>query len=318
MRWADVDDVVATRCILSVSGDSPLLEYSGRHKIYAPIIARKVGDSMILTLSMKKTGNADRFTTLLPRMFHAEDKGDSWLINSPLKSFSEFSIIDEIVKIPSVIMQHLYLKNGKLFLDLRFHQSRSGEISDFIMDHLAEAVGEITLESMVSGSGAISFLTEMNSRVPITFISYSIPAFNEDPVERCLSSNDSIAEIEKKPGPDYRALIFSKSPITKKDELITISEEDNFYETWGNNPILQEIRNVGNDNSIFRLAHFLRVNEGSLIVSVFIPAHQAMDLIRIIAKINHNTDKHPVKLRSFQAYREDLFKIDNIYTYEYV
>ena len=158
----------------------------------------------------------------------------------------------------------------------------------------------------------------MNSRVPITFISYSIPAFNEDPVERCLTSNDSIAEIETKPGPDYRALIFSKSPITKKDELITISEEDNLYETWGNNPILQEIRNVGNDNSIFRLAHFLRVNEGSLIVSVFIPAHQAMDLIRIIAKINHNTDKHPVKLRSFQAYREDLFKIDNIYTYEYV
>ena len=51
-----MDDVVATRCILSVSGDSPLLEYSGRHKIYAPIIARKVGDSMILTLSMKKTG----------------------------------------------------------------------------------------------------------------------------------------------------------------------------------------------------------------------------------------------------------------------
>ena len=308
----DVDDVVSTRCVLSVSGDSPLLEYSGRHKIYAPIIARKTGDSMILILSMKKTGNADRFTTLLPRMFHAEDKGDSWLIKSPLKLFSEFSIIDEIVKIPSVIMQHLYLANGKLFLDLRFHDSRSKEISDFIMDHLADGGGEIALESLVPGSGAISFLTEMNSRIPISLISYSIPAFNEDPVERCLSSNDSVAEIEKKPGPDYRALIFSKSPITEKDDLITISEEDDLYETWGNNPILQEIRSIGNDNSIFRLANFLRVDEGRLIVSVFVPTHQAMDLIRIIAKIRHDADKHTVKLRNFQAYREDLFKVENI------
>ncbi len=203
-------------------------------------------------------------------------------------------------------------KNGKLFLDLRFHESRTSEISDFIMDHLADGGGEIALESLVPGSGAISFLTEMNSRVPIALISYSIPALNEDPVERCLSANDSIAEVEKKPGPDYRALIFSKSPITGKDDLITISEQDNLYETWGNNPILQEIRNVGNDHSIFRLAHFLRVDEGRLIVSVFIPAHQTMDLIRIIAKINHNADKHPVKLRSFQAYREDLFKVENI------
>lgn len=308
----DVDDVVATRCVVSVSGDSPLLEYSGRHKIYAPIIARKTGDSMILILSMKKTGNADRFTTLFPRMFHAEDKGDSWLIKSPLKSFSEFSIIDEIVKIPSVIMQHLYLANGKLFLDLRFHESRTNEISDFIMDRLADGSGEIAVESLVPGSGAISFLTEMNSMVPITLISYSIPAFNEDPVERCLSASDSIAEIEKKPGPNYRALIFSKSPITEKDNLITISDEDNLYETWGNNPVLQEIRNLDNDNSIFRLAHFLRVNEENLIVSVFVPAHQAMDLIRIIAKIGQKADKHTVKLHSFQAYREDLFKVGNI------
>ena len=306
----DVDDVVSTWCVVSVSGDSPLLDYSGRHKIYAPIIARKVGDSMTLILSMKKTGNPDRFTTLLPRMFHAEDKGDSWLIKSPLKLFSELSIIDEIVKIPSVIMQHLYLENGKLFLDLRLHDSKTNELSGFIMDHLAD--GEIALESLVPGSGAISFLTEMNSRIPISLISYSIPAFNEDPIERCLSANDSIAEIEKKPGPDYRALVFSKSPITDKDELITISEEDNLYETCGNNPILQEIRNLGNDNSIFRLAHFLRVNEGSLVVSVFVPAHQAMDLIRIIAKISHSADKPTVKLRSFQDYREDLFKVENI------
>ncbi len=311
MRWMDVDDVVATQCVVSISGDSPLLEYSGRHGIYAPIIARKVGDSMFLILSMKKTGNADRFTTLLPLTFQAEDKGDSWLINSPLKSFPEFSIVDEIVKIPSVIMQHLYLKNGRLVLDFRFHASRLNEVSDFIMDHLADG-GEFVLESLVPRSSAISFLMRMNSMVPITLISFSIPALNEDPIERCLSSNDSIAEVEKKPGPNYRALIYSKSPITEKDDLITISEEDNLYETWVNNPILQEIRKVTNANSIFRLAHFLRVNGDRLIVSVFIPAHQAKDFIRIIAGIGHNEDKHPVRLHSFQACRADLFNVYDI------
>ena len=306
MRWAEVDDVAAVRCIISISGNSPLLDYSGRHEIYAPVIVRKVGDSMTLTLSMKKIGNPDKFTGLLPRIFHAEDKGDSWLITFPLKSLPEISVIDKIVEIPSVIMQHLYLKNGKIFVDLRFHKSRSKEISDFIVDCLADG-GKIALESLAPRSGVISFLTEMNSMVPITLISFSIPLFNADPIERLLSSYDSIAEIEKKPGPNYRALIFSKSSIIKRDDFITISKEDNLYETWGNNPILEEIRTISNDNSIFRLAHFLWANEGRLIVSTFIPTHQAMEFIRLIAKIGFNAEKHPVKLCSFQAYREDLF-----------
>ena len=307
MRWADVDDKVTNRCVVSISGDSSLLEYSGRHGIYAPIIARKVGNHMILTMLMKKARDVDRFTTLFPRVFNGEEKGDSWLIKFPLKSFPELSIIDEINKIPSVIMQNLYLQNGKFMFDIRFHRSRSSEVSSIIMDHLADDDGKIALESFTLRSGAISFLTGMNSKVPLTLITYSIPAFNEDPIERCLSSDDSIAEIEKKPGSNYRALIFSKSPITERDDLITISEEDNLYETWGDNPILREIRTIGNDNSILRLAHFLRVSEGRLIVSVFIPAVQAMDFIRIIAGVSLGSDKHPVRLHSFQACREDLF-----------
>lgn len=305
MGWSEIDDVISSRLIISISGDSPLLEYSGRHEIYAPIIAHKVGDSMTLIVSMKKNENVDKFTALFPRIFHAEDKGNSWLIKSPLKLFPEISIIDDLIKIPSVIMQHLYLKNGKLFIDIRFHESRTKEISNFIVDHLADD-GKIVFESLIPQSSVISFLTEMNSMVPITFISYSVPLFNADPIERMLSSGNSIAEIEKKPGPNYWALIFSKSPITRQDDFITISKEDNLYETWGNNPILQEIRNMGNDNSIFRLVHFLEVNEGRLIVSTFIPTFQTMGYIRLISKIGFNGEKHPVKLRSFRSYGEDL------------
>ena len=305
MRWSELDDVIASRCIISISGDSPLLEYSGKHEIYAPIIVRKIGDSMILILSMKKNENVDKFTALFPRIFHAEDKGNSWLIKSPLKLFPEVAIIDDLIKIPSVIMQHLYLKNGKLFIDIRFHESRSKEISNFIVEHLTDD-GKIVLESLLPRSSAISFLTEMNSMVPITFISYSVPLFNADPIEMMLSEGDSIAEIEKKPGSNYWALVFSKSPINKQDDFITISKENNLYETWGNNPILQEIRNISNDNSIFRLAHFLEVNEGRLIVSTFIPTYQAMEFIRLISNIGFNGEKHLVKLHSFRSYDQDL------------
>ena len=79
---------------------------------------------MTLILPMKNDENFDKFNALFPRIFHAEDKGNSWLIKSPLKLIPEISIIDDLIKIPSVIMQHLYLKNGKLFIDIRFHESR--------------------------------------------------------------------------------------------------------------------------------------------------------------------------------------------------
>ena len=316
MLWKEVDDVVTSRCVLSISDNSPLFEYSARHEIYAPIIVHKVGDSTILTLTMKKNENVDKLIALFPSIFQAEDKGNSWLIRSPLKLFSDISIIDEIIKIPSVIMQHLYLKNGKLFIDLRFHESKSAEISNLIIEHLTED-GKIALESLTPRSGAISFLSEMNSMIPITFISYSVPLLNADPLERLLSADDSIAEIEKKPGLKYRALIFSRSPLTKQDDFITISKEDNLYETWGNNPILQEIRKIVNDKSILRLAHFLEVKEGRLIVSFFIPTYEAMEFIRLISKIDFNTEKHPIKLRSFQAYHEGIINKPDRETYSY-
>ncbi len=305
MKWSELGDVIASRCIISISGNSPLLEHSGRHEIYAPIIVSNDGDSMILILSMKKNENTDKFMELLPRIFHTEIKGNSWLIKSPLKLFPEVAIIDDLIKIPSVIMQQLYLKNGKLFIDLRFHESRSKEISNFIVDHLTDE-GKIVLESLIPRSSAMSFLTEMNSMAPITFISYSVPLFNADPIERMLSSGDSIAEIKKNSGPNYQALIFSKSPINKQDDFITISKENNLYETWGNNPILKEIRKISNVNSIFRLALFLEVSEGRVIVSTFIPTYQAMEFIRLISNIGFNGEKHLVKLHSFQSFGQAL------------
>ncbi len=306
MLWIDVDHKIATRCILSISGDSAFFEYSRRHGIYAPILAQKVGNHTSFILLMKKSRNDESFTALFPRIFNGLDRGDSWLIKIPPQSFPELSIIDKITEIPSVIMQHIYLEDGRLFIDLRFHEGRSQDISDLIRNYWGDGERKIALEALIPRSGAVSFLKEVNSRTPLTLIIYSIPAFNRDPIERYLSSNDSIAEIEKKPGPNYRALIFSKSPIKKEDDLITISEKDNIYETWGNNPILQEIRNVGNNNSILRLTHFLSVHEGRLVVSVFIHTEQANDFIRIISGIRLETDKHPVRLLSVQEYREDL------------
>ena len=308
MRWSELDDVIASRCIISISGDSPLLEHSARHEIYAPIIVSNDGDSMNVILSMKKNENADKFIELLPRIFKTESKGNSWLIKSPLKLFPEVAIINDLIKIPSVIMQQLYLKNGKLFIDLRFHESRSKEISNFIVDHLTDD-GKIVLESLLPRSSAMSFLIEMNSMAPITFISYSVPLFNADPIERMLSSGDSIAEIKKNSGPNYQALIFSKSSINKHDDFITISEKNNLYETWGSNPILKEIRTICNDNSIFRLALFLEVIEGRLMVSTFIPTYQAMEFIRLLSNIGFKGEKHSVKLHSFQSFDPDLINI---------
>ena len=82
--------------------------------------------------------------------------------------------------------------------------------------------------------------------------------------------------------------------------------ENNLYETWGNNPILKEIKKISNDNSIFRLALFLEVSEGRLIVSTFIPTYQAMDFIQLISNINFNGEKHIVKLHSFQSFGQAL------------
>ncbi len=74
------------------------LEYNTRHEINYNLIEKDKGNHCTLIVSIKKNENVDKVTALFPRIFHAEDKPNSWLINSPLKLFGKRSIIDDLIK----------------------------------------------------------------------------------------------------------------------------------------------------------------------------------------------------------------------------
>ncbi|MHB1709254.1 MAG: hypothetical protein ACYCT2_07255 [Thermoplasmataceae archaeon] len=306
MQWREVDDKVANRCVISFSGNSPLFEYSRAHNLYAPVIIRRIEGSLFLTLSISGSVPISNSTGFFLRKFNAEEEGGSWYVKYPVESFDENKIIEQINEMPSVIMGYLYLKNGRFFADFRFHRSMSLEISSLLMNYL-EKNGESAIESIVSNSGEIPFLKEMNALIPLSLITYSIPTVNDDPLEKCLSVNQGIGQGAKKAGTRYRALIYMNSPPIETDGVRTISEEDRIYGAEGNNPLLQQIRDLGNDSVVFRASHFMRVIRERLLISVFLPSYQTTDFLRVLEKVRLET-KESVTLYRVQPFQPELFE----------
>ena len=237
MQWREVDDKVANRCIISFSGNSPLFEYSRAHNLYAPVIIRRIDGSLFLTLLINGSAPTNNSAGFFLKKFNAKEGGGFWYVKYPLESFEGNKIIEQINDMPSVIMGYLYLKNWRFFADFRFHRSRSLEVSSLLMNCL-EKNEERAIESIVSDSGEIQFLKEMNALIPLSLITYSIPTVNDDPLEKCLSVNQGIGQAEKEAETKYRALIYMNSHPIETDSVTTISEENHIYEAEGNTPLL--------------------------------------------------------------------------------
>ena len=303
----DVDSKVATRCIISFSGTYPLFDYSYKHNLYAPAIIRKISDSIFMDLLINGDTTVGDSTGLLLRKFSTEEGSEFSIIRVQLKSFDENGILERINEMPSVVMGYLYLKNGKLFADFRFHRSKSIEISGLLMKGI-ERGKEITIESLFAPSGEISFLSEMNTFTPLSLVIFSIPSIVDDPLEKCLSMDGGIAELEKKAGIKYRALIYLDSSPKEKDSLKAIYEEEHIYEAEGNNPVFQEIRKLANDQVIFRASQFARVINGRMVVSIFLPTYQTGELLKILLKVKKKMEE-TVQLHLAQPFQPDLFEV---------
>ena len=139
-------------------------------------------------------------------------------------------------------------------------------------------------------------------------ITYSTPSVADDPLEKCLSMNGGIAQIEKKAGVKYRALVYLDSSPIEKDSVRAISEEEYIYEAEGNNPVVQEIRKNASDQVIFRASHFARIIGGRLMVSVFLPTYQVREFLKILAKVKIVKEK-AVVLHYVQPFQTDLFEV---------
>ena len=89
--------------------------------------------------------------------------------------------------------------------------------------------------------------------------------------------------------------------------ITTISEKEHIYEVEGDNPLLQEIREIANDNVIFRVSQFARVVGDRLVISTFLPSYQTLDFLKTLAKLRLELNRS-LRLHGIQPFQPSLFE----------
>lgn len=126
---------------------------------------------------------------------------------------SQLQTLKRITAIPSVVPSGFFFKDGRIYAYFRFHQSSLDKMSDVIREIL---VGQdrIKLSYLGKSTGLIKALEDMNSRIPLSMISFMFPR-EPDFVLPLDSEQDPIAEIKHlSEGMDseYDVVRYSKIP----------------------------------------------------------------------------------------------------------
>ena len=96
MEWKEVDGKVATRCIISFSGSSPVFDYSREHNIYAPVIMKEIDGSIFLTLLIEGSDPLSNSKGFFLKKFNAKEMGGFWYAKFPLESFDGNEILEQM------------------------------------------------------------------------------------------------------------------------------------------------------------------------------------------------------------------------------
>lgn len=209
-------------------------------------------------------------------------------------------IVNEILRVNSMVLDSIVVQDGKTHFYLRFHSSVNPEVSD-ILSRFTEDAENTRIESLGPSPGLISILKEINKVSPLGLVCYRIPLDQgERKLLKFLNEND-VAELCSSfiYEDEFRAVLYhSGQKQLQSSSIKPVSARNSVYEIFLKNDFLYQLRVEANKFPILRLRTIVEKLVGSLVVSVFLPVSQMSECYALLFRLSRESDKRAELLRT--------------------
>ena len=284
MLLEKVDKLLDRQCSISFTNDYQIFEISRKFGIHVPSFLLFKNDKTEVFFYVQKEAESYREIKIFLDTLNAKDFYGNWVVSSKDDRYDELKFVSELSQVPSVSLDGIYLNNGYLDVNFRFH-SHFNELVSPILSHYVSRFQNFHIQRLGPSPGLISIMKRAASYLPLSQIStFNVRA--EEQVEENPLGSDWIREIKyiSTDGLIHAIYKTSGEPEESCGKVTVISRKDNIYEATTKNEFVDFYSRKTNDDMINSFSRIHSANGNKLVSSSIFPRNYLRNYLRIISE----------------------------------
>ncbi len=262
-----LENKLGIKCIISLNLEGGLLSILSRYREKIDASFFRTEGQYYLKLFIPKDESGSSLPYSLMSNAEMNDMGHFISVQIRLSDDSGINLFFLIIDYPSVLVDHIYLQDSKIFIEFRFHSSRNSGIME-VLDKMNKFSEEYSLVYFGQGHTWIQDLNELSESdgVKVIQISTKLESYSNFISDTAQSNSEAIyvPEFRSRNSKGVRVLVFSEKPINNKD-FKTISSSSGIYEFFGDDSLIEQSRSQTLTNEVPRTTVFYRVRGDRLV-----------------------------------------------------
>lgn len=273
MHFADIDKILDRRMVLTMKQDNEIFQASKEIEARIPINILEEDDKKYILINFPGSFGEVQKNKIFLKKYEAKNIGSHYVIKERINHVDKWKYINEIMNVPSVVVNRINLKQGLIAFYFRFHHSVKNVISNILSNYTDGEDGWI--ETMDQTPGILKILDRLDQFYSLGMIQVSVPLSEEERKEVGFIRDDFIGESKNnfRSGNGISAIVYTGGVINNPH----LDEIDGNYGLYSMNLEDQTLlgwREKLNTIPVIRFRQFVRIRNNELHILTLLPYSQ--------------------------------------------
>lgn len=302
MSLLDIEPGLDTRCILALQQDNELFTFLKSYKNHVPAYTFREGDHTYLQLYFD-TEHIDARDLAFLEKIGAARSAVNYVVRQPINNVRELGIISELIDQKLVASNFMYVSEGWMVFDFRFHSSVYREVSE-ILSRYMENTEKVKLVYLGASPGLTTILSKLNENIPLSIVIFEAPIDNKNVPSEIVAKEFDLLETENALMADGKIKVITYRQ-GKADHNLEVREN------YVVNDLLNRIRTTANSHYIIRYNMFIKRHDESQRMMVFLPSNLLNQYLRVVFSIGREVTNSGISLIASAPFGLDVIESFN-------
>lgn len=283
------------QCSISFTSNYRIFDISRKFGIAAPAIMLMNGTEPMIHFYIEKGAEKYREVKIFLDSLETKDILGNWVVSSRSDRYEELNAVSDVTKVPSVILDTIYLRNGYLNVSFRFHSRFINEISAVLGKYMRR-FSNLNISKLGPAQSLMDILRETSLYVPLSLV--GTLNVNRETAEDNPLGSKWIRELKftSADGLIHAVYKCENPQDVDKNKVTEISEKDGIYEAVTRSDLVSFYAEKTNGDLISSFSRTHECDGKRMIANSVFPSSYVRNYLEIINQARTKFDKIEITL----------------------
>jgi hypothetical protein len=300
------NNILDKQCQISFTNDYQIFEISKKFGISAAAKVLEDDAGPTIFFYMEKGAERYREVKIFLESLDTRELPGNWVVSSRKDRYEELNLLLELVRIPSVIIDSVFLHNGYLKIGIRFHSAFSSSVSSLLGKYLG-MYPKLNVLKLGPAPGLIDVLRGISEFVPLSMVG-TLNVYNGETLEKNPLGSRWIRELKFGSSDGLVHAVYKCDNLQEIDrsKITVISERDGIYEATTRNDLVNFYAERTNGDMVSSFSRTQFSDGNRIIANSLFHRNYLKNFLEIVNESRVKFEKVNVTLLEVYNFPEDL------------